>query len=297
MQAWGMVNFNIDSKYFIFAGEIILGIIVFFGIYWFMKRKQKKKQEKPKKATLNKVATKTVVPKKIEIRQVVELKNKLIPKEDIEKKQFYYEVEPRDYFKRSRFSIRYWRDRRKARKKPHKIVLVRFHLDNGRVREFLVPQTSSFVYGGNRYIFDLNLGYMNLDSGILCYDFHESLCLPIKQGVRFNDSVQDLIDEINKQSSDTLKKPVKLDIDVNEIKDTIEASEIIETETSLNPSVLQRLIEAEIAQGVLRGATLGKVIKVLFIMVIIIGLIVTIDVLVDLSSSGLLEELNVGKKE
>jgi len=232
--------------------------------------------------------------KKVYINNLVSYNNKLVPKEQFEKYELYYKAHPRDYFVRNKLTVRYWIDRRKAKKQPHKVVLVRMELNNKKIREFLVPQTESFVYNGARYIFDHKSIYQNLDAGgIWCYDFHESLCLPIKKDVKFTSEIEKLVTSINSTASKQLAKPVDKSIDVNEIKDSIEASGVIETETSINPSVLQRLIESEIAQGVLRGATMGTVMKVILILLIIIVLIVAIDTIVDVTSSGLLEELNV----
>lgn len=251
------------------------------------KLQQQELKEKSKRDKLVQVENK-VRP----VQLVVKYNDKLIKKEDFDKKKFYFEAEPRDYFKRSRFQLRYWLDRRKAKKKPHKIVLVRFELNNGRIREFLIPETTSFLYAGNRYIFDLKTKYQNLDSGIFCYDFHESMVLPIRNNIKFSDEIQKLIDGINASANKELSKSLMKEIDINEIRDSIESANVIETETSLNPTVLQRLIESEIAQGVLRGASIGKVIKILFVLIIIVLIIASIDLLLDAGTSGVLDEIN-----
>lgn len=308
-----MVSFEIDFSNVIVVsviGSISLIAIAIF-IYFSTKKNKPKKEDDwftdsntITNEQINKIKesfekpVESVKLDKKEKQYFVQYEDKLITKEKFENTKFYVEADARDYFIRSKWTIRYWIERRRRKKKPHKIVLVRFELNNGKFREFTVPQTDSFLYAGNRYIFDLKLKYQNLDAGgIWCYDFHESLCLPIKQTIKFTDEIEKLIIKINSSSKKQLSKPLDKRIDINDIKDSIESSGVIETETSLNPTVLQRLIESEIAQGVLRGATLGRTIKILFILVIIILLVTSIDVLVDVSTSGLIEDLNPSKKE
>ncbi|NIP39040.1 MAG: hypothetical protein GWO07_07105 [Candidatus Dadabacteria bacterium] len=205
-------------------------------------------------------------PKKVE-EKIIE--KKATASKELKKDKLYVEVLPSEYFKRVQGRIRRWRDNRRARKNPQRTFLIRMQMVNNRHREFLVKEDKvkkGFYYNGGRYIFDPDAMYYIIDSNVWALDYHESLDLPVKRN-----------------------------IPVQEVKKAIEATaskRAVEVENAVNPSVLERFIKAEIAQGILRGASLGALFKVLVILVIITMLIAGIDMVLDIYSSGLIEQFS-----
>lgn len=188
----------------------------------------------------------------------------------LENKKFYYEAKDKDFFaKRASFflnllDIRGYLNRRMRRKHPDKVVLIRMEMNNGQFKEFLVAEDEKdgFKHSGKKYIFDLDARYYVINSNIWAYDFHESLTVPVKRT-----------------------------IPVNEIKSTMEHSDITEVENAINPVTLERFIKSEIAQGILQGATIGRLFKVMLILLIIILVISAIGLLIGLYDSGVIQTL------
>ncbi len=223
-------------------------------------------------------------------KKVKVIEKKAIPEKDLDKTKFYYEVTPFEYFKRSKLSIRYWKDRRMAKKYPEKVVLVRLEMNNGRHREFLVKEhADGFTYDDKKYIFDLDNKYYVVDSNIWAYNFHESFSLPIKKNIVLNPELQEIFDKIEAETRKGIDPTIPIDL----IKETIEHSGITQIENAVNPTTLERVSESQFVQMILQGATLGKLFKILLIIAIISALIIAADLVVDLIGSGLLEELNI----
>lgn len=189
---------------------------------------------------------------------------------NIDKQKFYYEAEKRDFFaKKGSFflnliDIKGYLRRRLKKKYPDKAVLIRMEMNNGQYKEFVVKEDekNGFKHGNKKYIFDLDAKYYVIDSNIWAYDYHESLCMPVQRR-----------------------------IPVNDIKETMEHSNITEVENAVNPVTLERFIKSEIAQGILQGATIGKLFKVILILLIITMIVAGIDFIIDLMESGVLQDL------
>ena len=248
-----------------FIAWIVAGIFAFIVVIYFLriylkklfKKIEKTKKEKLKADKLTKVIYKDRV-----------LNSDLISIKDFDKQKFYYQADDRNYFSDSKGFIRRYFDRRKRRKHPDKVVLIRMEMNNGQYKEFIVIEDdkNGFKHGGKKYIFDLDAKYYVLDSNIWAYDYHESLVLPVKRT-----------------------------IPVNRIKSLMEHSNITEVENAINPITLERFIKSEIAQGILQGATIGKLFKVILILLIITMIVSGVDFIVDMFDSGILQDL-IAKK-
>ena len=191
------------------SGASFTSVLIAHYIKKKMKKKKSKVSIKEKKTakeireTLLPKAVKPIINKvepvtRVEFKTFIKYDDKLIEQKDFEKKEFYFKADSKYYFTTRFWNLRHWKvrnflDRRKAKKQPHNIVLVRMHLNNQRVREVLIPQTESFVYNGGKYIFDRKLGYFNLDVGMFCYDFYESCCLPLRKDIKFSDEIEKLV--------------------------------------------------------------------------------------------------------
>ena len=192
----------------------------------------------------------------------------LISKQNQIKEKMYQEVPPSEYFKRIPSWIRRKLILRKAKKNSASIVLIRMEMNNGRHREFIVKEDiekGGFMFNKGRYIFDLESKYFIVDSNIWAYDYHESFSLPVKRIIPVDD----------------LKKGIEL------------KNEAEEVDHSSNPKTLHRFILAEIAQGIMRGASLGALFKTLVIIVIIVLLVGLFDFGIDLYSSGLIQQIKL----
>lgn len=176
-----------------------------------------------------------------------------------------FNIKNSDYFDRLPVIRRYF-EKKKLNKHPEKSILIRMEMNNGRHREFIMhedSEKSGFQYNKGRYIFDLEKKYYILDSNIWAYDFHESFTLPVERR-----------------------------IPVDEIKNSMElAQEITEVNHATNPKVLENFIISEIAQGIMKGAGLGVLFKMLLIVVIGVAIFTLANLGLNIYSSGIIEQL------
>jgi len=281
---------------------ISLGVIVFLVVFFFIYRymSSRKLQEKHNIQFYNEdenvfdTLKELENPKKKEIKLVAQKKirdtKKAVKPEELQDEKFYYEAKPFEYFHRGKFSYRGWKDRRKARKFPDKVILIRMEMNNGRHREFLIKADAEhFVFEKQKYYPDISNRYYIVDSNIFAYDFHQALTLSVKNEKVLNPEIRKFVEQIEEDS----KKGFKRKIDTEAIKETIEQSDISQIEGAVNPVVMERVGESQFVQMILQGATLGKLFKMLLILVIIILLVVAADMVIDLIDSGILEEINI----
>jgi len=234
-----MVNINIPTEYLLYGGASIVVIGVFYYsvgkiTIWYFKNKNKRIKESK---------SKTITETKI-VERYVDSKGKRF--DDIDKNEFYFKAKPYTYFWRSRWTWRGYKDRRMLKKFPDKVILVRFEMNNGTHREFLIKDdASAFVFRNARYVLDLEDRYWVVDSNIWAYDFHESISISVTPRLKPNPELLKYIKELEENS----KKSINKKIPVNELKETIEQSGVSEVENSINPIVLERLIKSEIVQA------------------------------------------------
>lgn len=243
---------------------IVAGLFLLIIIYFTAKLLIVKMIKRIKKQQKRKVEKQIVYVDKYLDHDLTTIKN-------LNQQKFYYEAKGRDFFAKKSGSfflnlldIRGKLNRRKKRKHPEKVVLIRMEMNNGQFKEFCVveDEKDGFKYKGKKYIFDLDARYYVIDSNIWAYDFHESLTLPVKRT-----------------------------IPVNRIKSLMEHSDITEVENAINPVTLERFIKSEIAQGILQGASIGKLFKVMLIILFIIVFLSAIDFIVGLWDSGIIQQL------
>lgn len=182
-----------------------------------------------------------------------------------------------------------WNARQKLiENSPDKIVLIKMEMSNGFFREFLVEEEAeSFYYKKNMYVLDAELKYYIIERNIWAYDFHENLSLPIRKKIRISDDVQVVLDMLEAAS----RKGIKPQIPVNDIKKIIENSGFVDVENSLNPTTLKRFTDSEVIKQVLQGAMLGKIFKIMFVLIIIIAIFALLNLVINLYASGVFEGL------
>lgn len=182
-----------------------------------------------------------------------------------------------------------WKKNQDMLSKKEKVVLVKMEMNNGRFREFLVLEDAgSFIFNKNRYVFDLEQKYYIIDRDIWAYDFHESLSLPIRKKVVLTEDVDKFLSLVEEKS----RKPIPPKIESNEIRKLVENSNLIDVESSLNPTTLKHFTDSEVIKQVLQGAMLGKIFKVMFVLIIIIGIVVLLMFFLDLYHSGIFEKIS-----
>lgn len=169
-----------------------------------------------------------------------------------------------DYFKdkKKKFGRRL-KDKIKDRLFPAKTVLISMELNNGFHKLFLVRENEGgFTYNKNKYIFDDDKKYYNLDSRIYCYDFHESCALPF------------------------LRK-----FPLNKVKSVIESSGISEIEYAINPSTLDRFMTSKIAEGIMKGQAIDEALRKYFVFLIIILVVAVIHFLLWAQKAGVFQQI------
>lgn len=190
---------------------------------------------------------------------------------------------------KNRKALKEWRERERLRKEsPDKIILIRMEMNNGFFREFIAAEDSgSFVYKKNKYVLDMEQKYYIIERNIWAYDFHESLSLPLRKKIQPTEEVEKLLAKIE----ESYLRPMNPKVPVNEIKKLVENSNIVDVENSLNPSTLRHFVESEVIKQVLQGAMLGKIFKIMFILIIIILIFGFLTLMISLYSSGVFDAI------
>ncbi len=165
----------------------------------------------------------------------------------------------------SKFKWKYWKYKIMDKYWPHKTVLVNMELINGFHKLFLVKESDSgFKYDDKKYIFDSDSKYYIIDAKLWCYDFHESIDLPIKRI-----------------------------IPVTEIKRALEHSQLTEVEYATNPATLERFIVARIAEGIMKGQQLDEALRRLLLVCIIAAISSTVMLILFVVKSGMLKQIKI----
>lgn len=177
--------------------------------------------------------------------------------------------------------VLWWDERRN----PHKIVIINLELANGFHRTFYVKEEKTgFRYLNKNYVFDIDARYYNLDLSYWCYDFHEEFTLPIKQevpeGYRYD-------------KNNEIYFPLTRRFPIQAIKKALENSNITEIEYATNPSVLQRFITSEIAEGIMKGAAINDFLRQMRVWIIITLITVLLHFLTFIIKSGMLKSIKI----
>jgi len=137
-------------------------------------------------------------------------------------------------------------------------------LANGNWRTFLVkPEKNSFRYNKNSYILDPSpdrRGY-NMDVKHYQYWYHEHFALPLK-----------------------------FKIPINTLKKKFDEGEAKQVRLSVNPEVLEKFIESDVAQGVLAGSELQAFFKRVQVLIFVLLIVTVFVLLIVLWQSGLLDQ-------
>jgi len=165
---------------------------------------------------------------------------------------------------RSKMSPEFYRDFFKTMK-HNKLILINMELTNGNHKTFWITEDGdSFKWENNRYIFDPELKYYNIDFKSYCYDFYQGFSLPIRR-----------------------------QFPVNDVKKALSESQMIETEYATNPSTLERFMNSSIIEMMLRGGAIDKLIKIVLIVGMITGILTLANLLLFMYSQGYFNNLGI----
>jgi hypothetical protein len=153
----------------------------------------------------------------------------------------------------------------KIRLAKTKIFLINMELRNGKHRSFLIKTKKQyFRYEGGTYIIDTNLMYDNVDSKFYCLDYHQDFCLPIQRKINYR-----------------------------EVQDAIDASRQYEVESSTNPAVLTKILEANVGEGVAKSSQIPDFIKQMKLLLIIGTMSSIIMLLLFVFKTGMLKGVKI----
>lgn len=176
------------------------------------------------------------------------------------------------------------------------VVLIRMEMGTGQFREFLAHDEGGFFFFRRKeYILDSAMKYYIIERSIWGYDFHEFISIPIRKKFDLTDDVytvmQPIVDAMQQEADRKAKKPLDVYIDEGKIKTLIENAQIVDVEASLNPLTLKRFTESEVIKQVLQGTMLGKIFKIMFVLIIILAVFGLIQLILSVYQSGIIEKL------
>lgn len=229
-------------------------------------------------------------------KKEIKLPKGIKKEEETEQNKFYqelYNYEPQKEFKWFQFLAKR-KDKKLKKKYPSSLVLIRMELNSGKFIEFYgIEEFGSFVYNKKRYVIDENMKYYVINRDIWAYDYAEDLSLPIRKKMKLTEEGDKAVSLIESE----FRKPKNPRIPVSEIKTIIENSKVVDVENSLNPSILKRFTDSEVIKQVLEGASIGRLFKIILIIVIVIGILMLADLAVDMYDSGLFEKISESFKK
>lgn len=264
---------EINNTYIIIGIAIIIIGMMLFIFFTALKRLNKS----PKKEKIIKE-----IPK-VEYK----ISDKIYKENDLKENKFYNEAEPRDFIENRNFLSKWW-IKRKLKKQRKKIVLVRMRMNNTTVKEMLVKYNENgFIYNKKRYLFDPINQYLLINSNIRCFDYQESLDLPIILKAKLPSEITQYINKFN----DNLKKGLNTIPPIDTIKTTLKEADITTIDTAINPSGMEQFLEANLVTQLVQAITGGKILRIILFLAIAIGIIALVILLINLYSSGILEDI------
>ena len=147
---------------------------------------------------------------------------------------------------------------RRRWKKAARSIIVNLELINGNHTSFVVlEKNGGFKFKGKLYLFDNESKYYHVTGRSYCYDYHENICLPLKR-----------------------KIPAEMITSFLEDK-------YPDIQYAINPQLLEAFETSNIIEGILKGASLEKWMRMIFIILIIILVLVVIFMIMFMFKTGM----------
>lgn len=190
-----------------------------------------------------------------------------------------------------------WKARAKFyRKNKGKICLIRMELGNGQFREFLaVDESGYFIWNKRLFVFDYSQKYYLIERDLWCYDFNENVSLPIRKSFYFSEKLEKEIGSLISQAQAKIdakaRKNLNARVDVNELRNLIENTDLVDVEASFNPLTLKRFTDSEVIKQVLQGAMLSKFFKLMFAIIVILAVLALLTFIITVYQSGIIQDV------
>ncbi len=165
-------------------------------------------------------------------------------------------------------NLKYWADRLNERFFPYRVILARFEMSNGNMRDILVKinkDAKSFNLLGGVYVIDKKLLRWNQSSKIYQLSYHENYNFP------FDTSYPE--DEIN---------------------NVLSSQKITNLKTAFNPLLVAKFIRDKITEGLMKSSVILEALRKTSFYILMILIIVGLHFALFLHVSGLLSNLNIG---
>lgn len=150
-------------------------------------------------------------------------------------------------------------------KSPYKNILVNMELRNGHHVSFIEPLAGqSFKFMGGEYIFDEDVKYFHISSGLWACDYHQDFSLPVKR-----------------------KLPI------NEVSKTIKSMSNCEVELMLNPATLEQFVKSKIAEFLMKAIIVDEYLKSMKLIVFITMIATLILLVLFIYKTGMLQGISL----
>lgn len=141
---------------------------------------------------------------------------------------------------------------------PSKTLLIEMMHTNGTVSHFIIKSDIyKFKLGERVYLIDEEKKDFNNTTKLYMLRYHEGFALPYK-----------------------------IDISASQFKRSLENKEFDEIKTSFNPFVLRQVLKMEYTNGIIQGAEIMNILKRLFIIIVIVGIISIAHLLIHSYKAG-----------
>ncbi len=295
-------DFNDPKQLGMLILSVVLFVVLFIGSmlkFYISRRKKKSKIPEQKLIKLTKEQIETFKEKICPPQKVyLKTRDSVILKSDMKEGKFYFEAIHRDYFKYVPLKKKFWDFAKRGfglRKKKFNHVLIRMQLLNNSVAEFFLPMDAKgFIFNNGHYIFDDTNKYSLITSGGLwVYDYHQAIDIPIKVTEGLPTSLKNFLSDHQSE----MKKSRNLKIDTDQINEILDHSKLTQVKSSLNPTSLRVFLKSNFIQGLVAGASLGKIFRLILMLVMIVGFLILVDLGIDAWDSGLFEQISSGFKK
>ena len=162
----------------------------------------------------------------------------------------------------SKLKLRYWHDWWIDRKMTARAYLIIMKLNNGFYKIMVQRDIGdgSFLFMGGQYVIDESCKFYVLDAKLYALFYHQEMALPLD-----------------------MKVPVQ------DIKETMEKTNITEVEYALNPKSLERFQTAKVAEGIMQGQGTAEILKQQRLLIVVLLIITTMTLGYLLFSTGAFE--------
>ena len=158
-------------------------------------------------------------------------------------------------------------------------VYIVFQTSNNKFKTWVQEEENGgFTYKKKMYLFDKDNQIHFIDMQMYGYFFQEQINIPVNKHLKLSEPVQKLINAVNSQIQNEFSLPIEKLVNINEVKQSIEAYGLAEVESAFEPESLKRFIDTQVILQVMGGAWFTKIMKIVLILNIVMIFFIFIDV-------------------